>query len=63
MVVQNQTHYPITFFYNDINNNNTYLTFIGYNYDDKAIVFIVNRKEINSTKAKPYVGICTPLGI
>ena len=62
-VVPNQIHYSIACFYNDTNNNDVCLTFIGYNYDDKALVFVVNGREIYSTKAKPYVGIWTHFGI
>ena len=62
-VVKNQIYYPFTCFYNDTKNNNKCLTFIGYNYDDKTIVFVVNNNEIYSIKAKTYVGIWTHFGI
>ena len=31
-------YYPLTCFYNDTNDNNICLTYIGYNYDNKTIV-------------------------
>ena len=62
-IARNQIHYPLTCFYKDIKNNDNCLTFFGYNYDDKTIVFVVNGIEIYSIKAKPYVGIWTHFGI
>ena len=48
-------------FYKDDSDN--CLTFIGYNYDDKTIVFVVNNVERYASKAKNYVGIWTHFGI
>ena len=66
-VVKNKVYYPITCFYNDTTKNDNdekkCLTFIGYNYDDKTIVFVVNGIEIYSTKAKAYIGVWTHFGI
>ena len=38
-------------------------TFIGYNYDEKTIVFKVNNVEEYSIEAKSYIGIWTHIGI
>ena len=38
-------------------------TFVGYNYNDKTIIFYVNGKERYSVKAKDYIGVWTHIGI
>ena len=66
-VIKDKVYYPLTCFYNDTTKNdddeNKCLTYIGYNYDDKTLVFVVNGTEIYSTRAKPYVGVWTHFGI
>ena len=59
--VDGRTYYKFVCFYKD--NTQTCLTYIGYNYDDKTIVFVVNGKEIYSSRAKNYVGVWTHFGI
>ena len=60
-VVDGVTYYILVCFYKDTSNN--CLTYIGYNYDDKTIVFVVNGEEIYASKAKNYVGVWTHFGI
>ena len=64
-VIPGKLHYPLVCFYNNTigGNPDECLTFIGYNYDDKTIVFVVNGNEIYASKAKPYVGVWTHFGI
>ena len=66
-VIPDKIHYPLVCFFNDTNKNDTdedkCLTFIGYNYDNKTLVFVVNGNEVYATKAKPYVGVWTHFGI
>ena len=50
-------------FYKDFSNGNTCLTYIGYNYDDKTIIFVFNGEEIYTSKAKNYAGVWTLFGI
>ena len=60
-VESSKNYYPFFCLYN--NENNKCGTFIGYNYDDKTLVFYYKNKEIYSTKAKPYIGMWTHFGI
>ena len=65
-VVEGKVHYPLVCFYYDQNiteYTKNCRTFIGYNYDDKTIVFVVNDNEIYAARARPYVGIWTHFGI
>ena len=61
-VIPNKVHYPLVCFFNNTVNEEC-LTFIGYNYDDKTLVFVVNGIERYATRAKPYVGVWTHFGI
>ena len=56
----NKDYYIITCFYIKENKCSTY---IGYNYYEKKIVFVINNKEIYSSNAKNYIGIWTFFGI
>jgi len=56
-------YYSLVCFYKDISNGNLCLTYIGYNYRDKTIVFVVNGEEIYASRAKNYVGVWTHFGI
>ena len=38
-------------------------TFVGYNYNEKTIIFYVNGVERYSVKAKDYIGVWTHIGI
>ena len=38
-------------------------TFVGYNYNEKTIIFYINGFERYSTKAKDYIGVWTHIGI
>lgn len=60
-VIPDKVYYPLCCFYND--EDGECKTFIGYNYDDKTIVFVVNGEEIYASRAKPYIGVGTPFGI
>ena len=62
-VKQNPTriYWVLVCFYKDASNNCK--TYIGYNYNDKTIVFVVNGVEIYSSRAKNYVGVWTHFGI
>ena len=62
-VVNGKKYYILVCFYKDASDN--CLTYIGYNYDDKTIVFVVNGDddgEKYASKAKNYVGIWTHFG-
>ena len=56
-------HYILACFYKDTSNNDKCMTYIGYNYNDKKICFVVNGNEIYAAKAKDYIGIWTHFGI
>ena len=60
-LAEGKIHYVLVCFYKNVDGN--CLTFIGYNYFDKTIVFVVNGDEIYSSRAKNYVGIWTHFGI
>ena len=62
-VVPGQERYILVCFYKDLSNGNICKTYIGYNYLDKTIIFVVNGEEIYSSRAKYYVGIWTHFGI
>ena len=53
----------VCFYYEYKDDVKTCLTYIGYNYDDKTIVFVVYGEEIYASKAKNYVGVWTHFGI
>ena len=60
-VVKGKERYVLVCFYKD--SNRDCKTYIGYNYFNKAIIFVVNDKEIYSSRAKLYVGVWTHFGI
>ena len=66
-VIEDKVYYPLCCFYYDEDDENEEnkecKTYIGYNYDDKTIVFVVNGEEIYASRAKPYVGVWTHFGI
>ena len=60
-VVKGQERYILVCFYKD--SSNECKTYIGYNYFEKTIIFVVNGEEIYSSRAKHYVGVWTHFGI
>ena len=61
-VVDDQERYPLVYFYKNPDNPRN-VTYIGYNYYDKTLIFVVNGEEVYSSRAKPYIGIWTHFGI
>ena len=61
--IEGKIYYILACFYKDIHNEDNCLTYIGYNYIKKTIVFIVNNEEIYESTAKNYIGIWTHFGI
>ena len=60
-VKTDKIYYPLVcFYYNDAGEC---LTYLGYNYDNKTLVFVVNGEEIYATRAKSYIGVWTHIGI
>ena len=55
--------YKLACFYKDINNNDECLTYIGYNYDDRTIILVVDGDEIYNSEVVEYIGIWTHFGI
>ena len=62
-IIEGKIYYILVCFYKDASNFNNCVTFIGYNYDNRTIVFVVNDKEVYSSKAKDYLGVWTHFGI
>ena len=60
-VITGQVYYPLCCF--KIDESGECKIYIGYNYDDKTIVFVVNGREIYASRAKPYIGVWTHFGI
>ena len=64
-VVRDKVHYPLVYFYKDPTNpqKDELSTYIGYNYDEKSLEFVIKNKTIYIAKAKPYIGIWTHFGV
>ena len=59
-----KTYYTLVcFFKKTVSGVEQCSTYIGYNNDEKTIVFIIEDKEIYSVKARNYIGVWTHFGI
>ena len=58
-------HFPLVYFYKDPSapKDDQKSTYIGYNYDEKALEFVKSNKIIYIERAKPYIGVWTHFGI